>query len=384
MHEAFASLGLMFAAAASLYSSAAWFLLRRWIETPQRPASSPPPVTVLKPLCGAEAQLPDCLRSLARQSYPGLQIVFGVREASDPAIAVVEELRREFPVLDIELVVDGRLHGENLKASNLINMLARARHPILVISDSDVRVGPGYLDSVVAALTPATVGAVTCLYRGRAGSGLWSRLAALFINDWYFPAVLVSQALGDHSFTSGVTIALRRQTLEAIGGLNVVADHLADDWLIGEHVRRLGLKTVLCPFVVETDVAEEGFGAHANRELRWMRTIRTVAPVGYSFMGFSFALPVALLGLLLAWPSPWAWALGGLTLVGRSGIHWEQQRRATAPQAGYRLGYDWVLIPLRDSLLLAVWVAGFLGRAVTWRGRRYRVRSGGALSPLGG
>jgi ceramide glucosyltransferase len=201
----------------------------------------------------------------------------------------------------------------------------------------------------------------------------------LFINDWYFPAILVSQALGDHSFTSGVTIALRRQTLEAIGGLKVVANHLADDWLIGEYVRRLGLKTVLCPFVVETDVAEEGFVAHANRELRWMRTIRTVAPFGYAFMGFSFALPVALLGLLLAWPSPLALALATLTLVGRSGIHWEQRRRAAT-----RLGYDWVLIPIRDVLLLAVWVAGFLGRAVTWRGRRYLVRSGGALSPLGG
>ena len=206
----------------------------------------------------------------------------------------------------------------------------------------------------------------------------------MFINDWYFPAVLVSQALGDRSFTSGVTIALRRHTLEAIGGLTVVADHLADDWLIGRHVRRLGLKTVLCPFVVETDVVEEGFGAHANRELRWMRTIRTVAPFGYAFMGFSFALPVALLGLGLAWPSPIAAALAGLTLLARSGIHWEQRRRAVAQEAGRRLGYDSLLIPLRDGLLLAVWVAGFLGRAVIWRGRRYRVRSGGALSPLGG
>ena len=379
MHEAIAVGGLVLVVAATLYSSLAWLLLWRWRQSPPAAAAWRPPVTVLKPLCGAEAQLPDCLRSLARQSYPGLQIVCGVREASDPAIAVVEQLRSEFPAVDIDLVVDGRLHGENLKASNLINMLPRARHPVVVISDSDVRVGPGYLDAVVAALAPAQVGAVTCLYRGRAGTGLWSRVAALFINDWYFPAVLVSRALGDHSFASGVTIALRRQTLEAIGGLQVVADHVADDWLICEHVRRLGLGTVLSPFVVETDVADEDLRTHANRELRWMRTIRTVAPFGYMFMGLSFVLPVALLGLLLAWPSPWAGALCALTLAARVGIHILQRRRA-----GAGVGYDWALIPLRDGLLVAVWVAGFLGRAITWRGRRYRVCSGGALSPLGG
>jgi ceramide glucosyltransferase len=378
MHAAITAAGLVLTAAAALYSSLAWLLLRRWHEAPPA-AAWRPPVTVLKPLCGAEEQLTDCLRSLARQSYPDLQIVFGVREASDPAIAVVEQLRREFPALDVDLVVDGRLHGENLKATNLINMLPRARHPVLVISDSDVRVGPGYLDAVVTALAPPDVGAVTCLYRGRARSGLRSRLAALFINDWYFPAVLVSQALGDRSFASGVTIALRRQTLEAIGGLQVIADHLADDWLICRHVRRLGLKTVLSPFVVETDVADESLRAHAARELRWMRTIRTVAPFGYTFMGLSIFLPFALLGVLLAWPSPWALVLGALTLLNRVGIHLEQRRRGAAG-----LGYDSLLIPFRDGLLVAVWIAGFLGRGITWRGRRYRVRSGGALSPLGG
>jgi ceramide glucosyltransferase len=379
MQGTIAAAGLALTVVAALYSGAAWLLLRRWREAAPRAAAWRPPVTVLKPLCGAEPQLAECLRSLARQSYPGLQIVFGVRDASDPAVAVVEQLRREFAALDIELIVDGRVHGENLKASNLINMLPRARHPVVVISDSDVRVGPGYLEAVTAALAPADVGAVTCLYRGRAGAGLWSRLAALFINDWYFPAVLISQALGDRSFASGVTIALRRQTLDSIGGLQVIADHLADDWLIFEHVRRLGLKTVLSPFVVETEVVDESLRAHASRELRWMRTIRTVAPLGYAFMGLSIAVPLAALGVLLAWPSPAALVLGALALVSRVGIHLEQRRRA-----GARLGYDLILIPLRDGLLLVEWIAGFLGRGVSWRGRRYRVLSGGALIPLKG
>jgi ceramide glucosyltransferase len=372
-----AASGLVLTLVAAVYASAAWMLLRRWREAVPQGSSWRPPVTVLKPLCGAEARLDECLRSLARQSYPDLQIVCGVRDGSDPAIAVIERLRREFPALDLVLVIDPRVHGENLKVSNLINMLPHARHPVLVISDSDVRVGPGYLDAVLAALAPPEIGSVTCLYRGCAGSGLWSRLAALFINDWYFPAILVSQALGDRSFASGATIALRRQTLEAIGGLQVIADHLADDWLLCERVRRLGLSTVLSRFVVQTEVADEGFAAHARRELRWMRTIRTIEPLGYAFMGLSFALPVAVLGVLLACASPWALGLGILALVARVGIHLEQRRRMAAG-----LGYDLMLIPLRDGLLLAVWVAGFLGRGVTWRGRRYRVRSGGALSPL--
>jgi len=381
--------GVLLAATAAAYSAGAAMALLRWRETPTGasavscaalPQSAcQPGVSILKPLCGAEARLFECLRSFAALDYAPLQLVFGVRESSDAAVAVVRRLQLEFPRLDLALCIDPGVHGENLKASNLINMFPQARHDIVVISDSDVTAGPGYLDAVVRALAPADVGSVTCLFRGRPGPGMWSRLAALFINDWYFPAVLVSHALGDRSFASGVTIALRRQTLERIGGLQVLADHLADDWLLCEHVRRLGLRTVLAPCVVQTDVAEDGFGAHFRRELRWMRTIRTVAPWGYAFMGLSISLPVALVGLALAPASGWAWGLAGLTLMNRVVIHREQRRRM-----GAHLGYDLMLIPLRDGLLFAVWVAGFLGRGVTWRGKRYRVGSGGGLSPLNG
>jgi len=379
MHPFTTTSGVFLAAAAAVYSTIAAVLLKRWRESQVIRGRARPAVSILKPLCGAEPHLLDCLRSFARHDYVPLQLVFGVREANDPAIEVVRELQREFPARDIALCIDPRVHGENLKASNLINMLAQARHDILVVSDSDVRIEAGYLDAVVQSLEPAQVGSVTCLYRGRAGPGLWPRLAAQFINDWYFPAVLVSQALGDRSFASGVTIALRRETLERIGGLQVIADHLADDWLLCDHVRRLGLKTVLAPCVVQTEVPEDGLAAHASRELRWMRTIRTVAPLGYAFMGITISLPVALIGVWMAAASHWALPLAGLTLVNRVVIHFEQRRRM-----GAGLGYDLMLIPLRDGLLLAVWVAGFLGRGITWRGKRYRVRSGGALSPLNG
>jgi ceramide glucosyltransferase len=380
-----AAAGIALAAIGALYATAAAVLLWRWRELPGSAASGSaapawqPAVSVLKPLCGAEPSLHECLRSVFRQSYPALQIVFGVRDPADPALGVVAQLRREFPARDVVVVVDARLHGDNPKTSNMINMLPQARHPVVLISDSDVRVGDGWLDAVMQALAPDDVGAVTCLYRARPRAGLWARLAALFINDWYFPAVLVSHALGDRSFGSGVTIALRRRTIEVIGGLEAIADHLADDWLLCDRVRAAGLRTVLSRVVVETEVGEARFAVHAARELRWMRTIRTIAPAGYAFLGLSISLPVALAGVALAGASPPALAAGALALAARLAIHLEQRRRL-----GVSLRYDLPLIPLRDALLLAVWIAGFLGRSVSWRGRRYRVRSGGRLSPLDG
>ena len=161
--------GAAVALIAGAYSTGAALLLRRFRETAAAPGLERQAVSILKPLCGAEPHLLEGLHSFARQDYPQLQIVFGVRDAADPAIEVVRQLQREFPDLDATLVVDPRVHGVNLKASNLINMLPSARHPIVVISDSDVRVGPGYLDTVMLALAPSSVGAVTCLYRGRAG-----------------------------------------------------------------------------------------------------------------------------------------------------------------------------------------------------------------------
>jgi ceramide glucosyltransferase len=383
--------GVLVTAVAAVYSTFTAFLLLRWrpIATEQRrPAGRAlAGVSILKPLCGAEPHLLDCLRSFAGLEYPQLQIVFGVRDADDPAIAAVHQLRAEFPDLDIVLVVDSRVHGANLKVSNLINMLPQARHPVIIISDSDVMVGADYLDSVLRALAPADVGLVTCLYQGRPGPGLWARVAALLVNDWFFPAVLVSRALGDPSFCSGVTIALRRSTIDNFGGFEAAADHVADDWLVGEKVRGLGLKTELASCTVQTEFAEEGFRPHALRELRWARTIRTIRPASYAFMGVTLGFPVALIGagMTLASDRPasvlagQAFALAAWTLVCRVVIHWVQCRRA-----GGGLGYDLPLILLRDGLLLVVWVAGFFGRTITWRGRRYWVRSDGALSVRNG
>jgi ceramide glucosyltransferase len=243
--------GYTFTVLATLYALAALLCRARVLHVAT--GREHPPVTVLKPLCGPEPRLEANLATLCEQTRPGWQLLFGVRTAHDPAIAVVERLMRRYPALDISLVVDPRVHGTNLKVSNLINMAGWVRHPWLVVADSDIAAGPYYLERVTAPLADPTVGIVTCLYHGRAAGGFWSRMGALFIDTWFVPSVRVASAFGCTSFGFGATIALRAETLRAIGGFEALRDRLADDFWLGELTRRLGLATVLSSVYVTTD-----------------------------------------------------------------------------------------------------------------------------------
>jgi ceramide glucosyltransferase len=318
------------------------------------------PVTVLKPLCGAEALLEENLATLCEQAGPKDQLLFGVRDPGDPAIAVVERLARRFTGLDIELVVDPRVHGTNLKVSNLINMMPAARHPWLVLADSDIAVPPGYLERVTAPLADPDVGIVTCLYHGRPLGGFWTRLGALFIDTWFVPSVRVASALGSSGFGFGATIALRADTLGAIGGFDALRNRLADDFWLGELARRQGLATVISEVYVSTDVVEDDLPSLWSRERRWMKTIRSINPWGYSFSFITFTCPVLLVGLWLA-PTLANAAMASVGLAARLGLHW---RRPTpgVPAPG-RAAYA----PLRDCLLLFEWFSGFFGTQTRWR-----------------
>ena len=321
------------------------------------------PVSVLKPLCGAEPRLYENLRSFCEQGHPRYQLVFGVRDQHDPAIAVVRRLQAEFPALDIEMVIDPRAHGDNLKIANLLNMLPHAKYDRLVLADSDIAVPPDYLAQVVAPLADPTVGTVTCPYRGRALGGLWSRLGALFIDDWFTPSVQVSQLLGSSGFGFGSTIALRRTTLETIGGFEALRDTLADDFWLAELVRRAGLRTLLSEVTVVTDVTERSFGALWARELRWMRTSRSIEPLGFSFVFVTFTLPLLLLGVALG-HNLVCLALAGVGATARLVLHCLQRRVRREPSSGREL----LLLALpREILLMAQWVAALTGWQVRWR-----------------
>jgi ceramide glucosyltransferase len=327
------------------------------------------PVSVLKPLHGAEPRLYENLRGFCLQVHPDYELVFGVRDPDDPAIAVVDRLRAEFPRLVIALVVDPRVHGTNPKVSNLINMLPHARHDWLVLADSDISVPADYLVQVTAPLMDPGVGIVTCLYRGIAQHGFWAKLGRLFIDDWFAPSVRMAHMFGSTRFAFGSTIALRRDTLQAIGGLEALRDVLADDFWLGELSRQRGLRTVLSDMVVGTDVSETRLSALWKHELRWLRTIRSIAPLGFAMTFVCFTSPVLLLGLALA-PGV---ATAGLALLGgfaRVLLNISQRRSSLAASSWYEV----LLIPLRDGLSLLEWAVALTGWRVRWRGQVLHAR----------
>jgi ceramide glucosyltransferase len=367
--------GTALAALAMGYSITAWLAVRRRI-LPTRPAlANAHPVTVLKPLCGAEHALYECLRSFCEQDYPRFQIVFGVSASDDPAVAVVRRLQREFPSRDLKIAIDGRQHGSSPKVSNLINMMAFARHNYLVISDSDVRVGRDYLARVAAPLRDPGVGIVTCCYHGWAHVGLWSSLGSMFITEWFTPSVRVAAMAGSRSFAFGATIAIRRDVLASIGGFMTIANQLADDYRLGELTRRVGLRTVLSDVVVETRVDEANLGELLRHELRWLRTIRAVRPVGHALCFITFGIPVAALGSMLAAGAPCALAMLAITTAARAMLH------STLRKPGSALSHL-LLLPVRDTLSFALWGWSFATRRVRWRNDHFQVTRNGAFQPV--
>ncbi|GLQ87996.1 bacteriohopanetetrol glucosamine biosynthesis glycosyltransferase HpnI [Dyella flagellata] len=370
------TLGIALAFAATGYACVAlWAVMKgsRKIRSISAPVGAPQPASVLKPLHGTEPRLYENLRSFCLQTHPAYQLVFGVREADDPAIAVVERLRQEFPQRSIALAVDPRVHGANFKVSNLMNMLPHAQHDLLVLADADIHVQADYLTRVTAPLADPEVGIVTCLYYGRPGPSLWSRLGRLFIDDWFAPSVRLSHAFGSTRFAFGSTIALRRDALEAIGGFAALSDTLADDFWLGELTRRAGLRTVLSDVMVGTDVGESHLKDLWSHELRWLRTIRSIAPAGFALTFVCFTSPLLLLGLCLA-PGPVSLGLALLGGAARVLLHFLQRRISDQAFAWHEA----LLIPLRDTLLLMEWAAALAGWQVRWRGQVLHARGDGS------
>lgn len=345
------------------------FARRSWPTSPDRPA-----ISILKPLHGMEPGLYENLRSFAEQDYPAVQIILGVNDPNDGALPAARTLIGEFPNRDIALVVDTRVNGSNRKVANLENMLEVARHNVLVLADSDMRVDRRYLLSVTAPLHDPGTGVVTCLYKAVSTGGKWSEFGALHINFGFLPGALAAESLGLGGGCFGATIALRRDTLERIGGFTRLRDELADDHRIGAEVRAHGLAVALSPYIVEARVSEPSLTSLWQHELRWARTVRAVAPAG--FAGSILAHPVAIAALCAA---ATRFELTSCTLLVISCLLRWVTARVTAGALGLPPAKPW-LLPVRDALSFAVFVASFLGRTVFWRDQLFHVEASGRMT----
>jgi ceramide glucosyltransferase len=334
--------------------------------------SAQPPVTVLKPLHDAEPGLRGRLAAFCRQDYAGpVQVLCGTQDRNSRAVAVVGAMDSGSPGTTIELIVEPRSHGVNRKVSNLINMMPRACHDTLVLSDSDIVVEPDYLRIITALLTPSDVGAVTCLYYGVGGEGLWTRLSALAINAQFLPQAIMAVSLGLAKPCCGATIALRRSMLERIGGFGALADTLADDHAIGVAVSAEGYDIVTAPFLVGHSCFEASLLQLVRQQIRVARTIKSIYPIAYACTVITHTWPLALLGLLLG--SPAASLVVAAALLSRLMLCRCVEWRFDLPRQNY-----W-LMPLQDMIAFSVYIMSFFGATVHWRGADYRVMADGSL-----
>ena len=332
-----------------------------------------PLVSILKPLRGVDPGMYESFRSHCLQNYPEYEIVFGVSDPQDEAIAHVKRLQREFPLHPIQLVICAKQLGANVKVSNLAQMLGHARGEHLIVNDSDIRVPADYLRNVITPLMDPGVGLVTCLYRGVASQTVGSQLEALGISTDFCAGVLAASILEGVKFGLGSTLAFRRKDLISIGGFESIVDHLADDYEIGNRIAKSGLKILLSETVVESFLPAYSIGRFLEHQLRWARTVRGARPWGYIGLIFTFGIPWAVLALSFSRGATWAWILLAITLAIRFAValavgHGVLQDRRVLPEL-------W-MVPIRDAVAPFIWIASFAGSGVAWRGDRFRLKDG--------
>jgi ceramide glucosyltransferase len=346
--------------------AAAAFFRRKPFVTPG-PAE---PVSILKPVHGRDPRFWDAIRSHAEQDYPAFEILFGVGDPADPALADIERLRCEYPAIPIGVHVVAT-EAPNAKVGVLMELARRARYPVLLVNDSDILVEPGYLWAVAAPLADPKVGVVTCLYRAESDS-FASRSEALGIATEFAPSVLVARLLGNVEFALGSTMVFRSAVLESIGGFAALADYLADDYQLGRRIHERGYRIEFAHAVVATGLGAGSWFATWQHQVRWSRTIRVSRPGGF----YGYAVTHATIWAALAWAAGHAWigaAVLGIRIAAGVLV-------GAAVLRDRHVLQDFWWIPLRDLFGFAVWIGGAIGRHVQWRDRRLRLRADGRIS----
>jgi ceramide glucosyltransferase len=381
---------LLFAAIVGLLSSTVYLTMaviaaRRFLVRGRRHVSTRsaerrlPNVSVLKPVHGVEARLEECLETFFTQNHPAFELIFGARAASDPALQVVERLRAKYPEVNARIVIAGDPLYPNAKVAALELMVDAASSSFLVIADSDVRVGPEYLVQVVAPLLDRRTGLVSCRYRGVSSGGWWSALEALGMSVEMTSGVLVADLIEGMRFALGPTMAVRKDVLEAIGGMRALRAYLSDDYVLGQRVHAAGYRVVLSNHVIDHLALNRSVRQSWQHHLRWMRGTRFSRPAGHLGTVFTFAMPFGILGFIAALANGhsqlaiacMAWACVN-RLLQCLAIGWGVVRDPSA------LARCWIY-PVRDLVGFAVWCSSWFGSAVVWRGEHYDLRADGTM-----
>ena len=333
-----------------------------------------PPVSILKSLKGLDPHMYSAFRSHGLLDYPEYEVLFGVSDANDPALALVEKLREEFPQAKLRVVHCPQALGPNGKVSNLAQMLPQARYEHIIINDSDILVPRNYLQRVLTPLTQPGVGMVTALYRGLAGRTLGSKLEALGLSTDFSGGVLVARVMeGGIRFALGATIATSKTVLREIGGLQPLADYLGDDYELGARTAAAGYQVRLADIVVETALPDYSFREFWAHQLRWARNVRDRRGAQYFGLIVSFGLIWAVLAVVAAPHAWWTWLALAVTAALRLTSAVVVGRGVLAVPQVLR---DLWLLPLRDLVALAIWLVSYFGDEVEWRGMRFRLHHG--------
>jgi ceramide glucosyltransferase len=366
---------LLLVAGSAVFSVLAIFAAERYrsVVPPVLAPDRLPPLSLLKPLHGLDEGLEQNLLSFFEQDYPAFEMLFGVESEQDPAVLLVRRLAETHPAVPSRVVVTGPSPYPNAKVHNLRGMLTHARHDLIVMADSDVRVTPGFLRVLAAEMSEPNVALVTCPYRAVGGTSLWSRLEALGLNTEFIAGVLTARMLGGMDFALGPTIATRQSHLQEIGGLEALQPYLAEDFVMGNRLAARGRVVVLSSYAVEHRIGSQTLGPNLAHRLRWNRSTRRSRPAGYVGQLFTYPLPLAL--LLAAWAPSW-WPVSAAVIAIRYLTAWRTSRAVGA-------GFSPTALPAQDLISFLMWGAGFFGNQIVWRTRRFTIDRAGRFQSSG-
>jgi len=349
---------------------------RKYLAARPGPSGNTPPISVLKPLSGADLGLEDNLRSFFLQDYPDFEILFAVREPDDPAVRVIERLRSQFPQIPARLIVTGEPPYPNAKVWSLSKMWEAARYDLIVMSDSDIRVTPRMLRSIASEFDDPAVGLTTCPYLAVAGGTFWSKLEAAGMNTEFLGGVLVARMLEGMKFALGPTISARREVIARIGSWGERKDYLAEDFVMGNRAAEARFTVLLSSYVIEHHIGASRFAENWRHRLRWARSTRRSRPKGYVGQIFTNPLPLAVIAVALM---PKWWPLLAITAVFRAAAVWATDSLVLHDPCARRM---WWMAPVQDVLSFIVWIGGFFGNTILWRNRRYYLRADGRFEPI--